>query len=292
MQVTNRLNLPEPLVKAVTRPLREHVARRIGITELLQPPQLRALKIKHEAELTEDASDRIWALLGTLLHGVLERNAQGLKDYVAEEKLTMEILGWTVVGKYDLSNLVLDGEILTDWKLTSIYQFKDKEVKPEWTKQLNCYAELLRRNNYNVKQVQVVAIGRDWSRAKSLRESDYPQEQVKVVPIELWDSTRATEFLEQRIRLHEQAEESGVWPDCNDEDMWARPSEWALMRKGRKKAVKLFITKETAEKWLDGILGGDKSHFIVEREGQRIRCQGYCPVSAFCSQYQNYKGDN
>lgn len=290
MLITNRLGLPEPLVKAVTRPPKERVPNRIGITDLLNPPQLRALMLKHEDELTEDASERIFALLGQLLHGVLERNAEGLKDHIAEEKLTMEILGWTVVGKYDLNNLVLDGGTLTDWKLTSVYQFKDKEVKPEWTRQLNCYVELLRRNKYEVAKAQIVAIGRDWSRAKALRESDYPQEQVKPIPIEIWPREETTAYLEERVRLHQEAE-GGAWPECTDEDTWARPSEWALMKKGRKKAVKLFIEKETAEKWLDGILGGDKSHYIVKRDGQRIRCQGYCPVAEFCDQWKKYKGD-
>jgi len=89
MQITNNLNLPEPLVRAVSRHPRERRPSVISVTELIQPPQLRALSLQHEAELQEDAGDRIWAHLGTLLHGVLERNAKGLKDTVSEEALDM-----------------------------------------------------------------------------------------------------------------------------------------------------------------------------------------------------------
>ena len=125
MKVTNLNKLPEPLVRAVSRHEHDHEPNSISVTGLVQPPQLRALSIKHSSELSEDASDRIWALLGTLLHAALEKHAHGLKNFITEEELTTEILGWKVIGHYDASELLLDGEILTDYKLTSVYAFKD-----------------------------------------------------------------------------------------------------------------------------------------------------------------------
>lgn len=284
MKITNRLNLPAPLVNAVTRHPREHVPGTISVSELIQPPQLRALVRKYDAELTEDASDRLWALLGTLLHGVMEKNAEGMTGHVAEEELSTEVLGWRVIGHYDLSEMVLDGELLTDWKLTSVYAMKDKELKPEWDAQVNCYAELLRRAGRNVAQAQIVAIGRDWSVRKAARESDYPQQQVIRKPVALWDSEVVTAYLESRVRLHRDAE-LGIWPDCTPEERWALPDIWALHKKGQKKAVKLFEDESIAQKWLDGILGGDKSHFIQYRRGESIRCAAYCPAAPKCPQW-------
>lgn len=280
-RITNIHNLPEPLVRAVTRHPHDHVPGRISVTELIQPPQLRALSLAHKDEISEDASDRIWALLGTLLHGVLERNAKGLKDTIAEEELEADVLEWKVVGHYDLSEMVLDGELLTDWKLTSVWAVKEG-AKAEWEQQLNCYAELIRRAGRQVNQIQIVAIGRDWSKSKARYDSDYPQQQVKVFTVPLWSPEEANEFLEDRVRLHQQAEK-GIYAECTPEEIWARPTKWALMKKGQKKAVKLHENKTAAERHLLSMMKG--THFIEVRPGESVRCEAYCPVSKFCRQF-------
>ncbi|MEK6280281.1 MAG: hypothetical protein AABN95_07980 [Acidobacteriota bacterium] len=280
MLITNTNNLPAPLVMAVTRHPRENTPGRISVSELIQPPQIRALSRLHDAELTEDASERIWALLGTLLHGILERNARGLKNTISEEALEADFLGWQVVGHYDLSEMVLDGELLTDWKLTSVWSVKDG-VKAEWEQQLNCYAELIRRAGRAVSQLQIVAIGRDWSKNKARFDATYPQEQVKVLSVSLWTSEEATEFIEERVRLHQKAE-SGTWADCTDEERWARPTQWALMKKTQKKAIKLFDKKADAHERLLSMIKG--AYEVVERPGESVRCESYCSVASFCPQ--------
>lgn len=258
----------------------------IRVSELIQPPQLRALVKKHETELVEDASDRIWSLLGTLLHDILEKNAKGLDNHITEEELSIEISGYKVVGHYDLSELVLDGEILTDWKLTSIYALKEREkVKPEWEAQINIYAELLRRAGRVVSKGQIVAIGRDWSKSRAMRERDYPQQQVLTKPVNMWDAETIDNYLRERVRLHENALVFGVWPECTEEERWARPAKWAIMKKGNKKATKLCDSEKDASGWLDQILGGQKNYFIEHREGESTRCAGYCPVSSKCPQW-------
>lgn len=280
MQITNNSNLPEPLVRAVTRHPRESVPNRISVSELIQPAQIRALAKMHEASLTEDAGDRIWALLGTLLHGVLERNAKGMKDTISEEALEADFLGWTVVGHYDLSEMVLDGELLTDWKLTSVWSMKDG-VKKEWEQQLNCYAELIRRAGRHVDQLQIVAIGRDWSKNKAKFDSTYPQQQVKVMAVPLWTQEETAEFVEDRVRLHQEAA-NGAWPDCTDDERWARPTQWALMKKTQKKAIKLHGTKESAHEHLLSMIQG--AYEVVERPGENVRCNSYCSVASYCQQ--------
>lgn len=286
-KITNALNLPEPLVRAVTRHPHKHVQGRISVTELVQPPQLRKLTLDHKDEIIEDASDRIWSLLGTLLHGVLERNAKGLKDTIAEEELSTTVLGWQVVGHYDLSEMILEGEWLTDWKLTSVWAVKDG-VKPEWEQQLNCYAELIRRAGRTVNQLQIVAIGRDWSKSKARYDKDYPQQQVKVFTVPLWSSEDASQFLEERVRLHQKAEK-GKYPECSPDERWMRDNKWALMKKGQKKAVKLYAKKKDAEEHLLSMVKG--THFIEERPGESVRCEAYCAVSKFCRQFAKMKGE-
>lgn len=285
MKYTNKLGLPAPLVKALTPAPRERKPNRIGITELTGPPQIRQLLKRYDDELTEDVSDRIWALLGTLLHGVLESYAEGLVDTIAEQKLEIQVDGWTVVGKYDLSEFILEGERLSDWKLTSVYSLRESEpVKTEWEAQINCYAHLLREHGRTVSEAQIVALGRDWSKLKARRERDYPQKGLAKRPITLWSHEQTTKYIKQRVALH-QAAEKGNWPECDADDRWARPDLYALMKKKQKKAVKLFESKELAEKWLSQILGGSISHYLEGRPGESIRCAAYCPAAPKCQQW-------
>lgn len=285
MKITNKNRLPAPLVQAVSRHDHTWESNTISVSGLIQPPQLRALSIKHYEELTEDAADRIWSLLGTLLHAALERHAHGLNNVISEEELTTEVLGWKVIGHYDLSEMLWDGELLTDYKLTSVWSVVNG-VKTEWVQQLNLYAELIRRSGRIVRALQIVAIGRDWSQRQAKFDSGYPQQQVKVFDVPLWTTEHASGFLETRVRLHQEAEK-GIWPDCTFDERWAKNPKFALMKKNQKKAVRLLDRREDAEAMLD--TKPPRTHFIVERPGESVRCESYCPVSSKCEQFARIK---
>ena len=279
MKITNRANLPAPLVEAVTRHPRERGDTIISVSELIQPPQLRALTVIHDAELEEDASDRIWALLGTLMHGALENHAKGLANVLSEQELRMVVLGWTLVGHYDLSEMVLDGETLTDYKLTSVWSIKDGH-KPEWTAQLNTYAHLIRHAERAVNKAQIVAIGRDWQKSKARYDREYPQHQVKIMPVGLWTPAEAQRYIEHRIRLHQRALNERIWPECTEEERWATGTKYALMKKGQKRAVKLYDDQLAAENALTA------GHYVEIRVAESRRCDSYCAVADVCPQNQ------
>lgn len=285
MKITNLNSLPEPLVRAVSHHPREHLPNHISVTELIQPPQIRALSRIHDADISEDASDRIWALLGTLLHHALEQSAQGLSNLISEGFLCTEVAEWTVVGHYDLSEMLLDGELLTDYKLTSVWAVREG-VKKEWEAQLNLYAELLRRSGRPVSALHLVAIGRDWSLQKARFDNQYPQQQVQVFPVRLWSQEEATQYLENRVRLHQYAAWYNKWPECSEEERWARPTQWALMKKGQKRAVKLYDSAAAAER------NRGAAHYIQERPGESVRCASYCHVSNFCPQWAKLNQPN
>lgn len=282
MNITNNANLPEPLVRAVTRD-RKNRPKTISITELVQPPQIRALSLRHDSELSEDAADRIWALLGTLLHKRLEHAAADLDDHITEQELETEVLGWRVVGHFDLS---YRDELLTDYKLTSVWAVKDG-VKREWEEQLNLYAELLRRHDRHIQQLQIVAIGRDWSQSKAKYDSSYPQQQVKVMSVPLWTPEQANEFLEERVALHQRAQVEGIWPDCTPEERWVRDTKFAVMKTGAKKAIRLYDTNSAALTHAKD----DASLYVQHRPGISVRCESYCPVSSKCPQFAKIKAE-
>jgi hypothetical protein len=68
--ITNKLNLPETIYKACLHDS-HRVAGDISVSQLIDSPRIRILKKKHKYE--EDVSDRLYMLLGTALHHILER---------------------------------------------------------------------------------------------------------------------------------------------------------------------------------------------------------------------------
>lgn len=269
IQITNRFALPEAIVRAVRNDPYTRGESDFSITGLLRPPQLARLAAAHD--LTEDVSDRIWALLGQAVHSVLERAAEGANAAaIFEERffLDMDVDGrsYRVSGQIDH----FETGCLTDYKITSVYA---REGKVEWEQQLNLLRALMAESGHQVARLQNVLIFRDWRPKEALRE-DYPQSQVAALEIPMWPLEQALEFLRERIRLHV----ADAPRPCTDEERWMQPAKVALMKRGRKSAIKLFeaIPPEVR-------LGADQ--YWEERRGAFRRCEGYCPVSEVCPQW-------
>ena len=99
MKITNKYNLPEPLYRAllgggisggesVFRLTRYH----IGVTKLLMPPRQALLMARHDDELEEDASERVWMLMGRALHKIMEEAT----TWNTLKEIPVELIGvWT-----------------------------------------------------------------------------------------------------------------------------------------------------------------------------------------------------
>jgi hypothetical protein len=72
-KLSNRLNLPEPLVRAIANDSYNSGTSDFTATGLIKPSQMIALEKKHANEITEDASDLIYSLQGQSIHTILER---------------------------------------------------------------------------------------------------------------------------------------------------------------------------------------------------------------------------
>ena len=68
MRLTNHYDLPPAIYQAVSGMTRKPEPHVYHPTELINNPLIRFLKMRHWDELEEDASDRLWALLGCLLY--------------------------------------------------------------------------------------------------------------------------------------------------------------------------------------------------------------------------------
>jgi len=198
MRYTNNSKLPIPMESALKRDDYKKVGD-ISVTSLIAAPRRIALLKRHDSEIVVDVAENMWLLLGKSIHKVLE--AADTTNLLREERLTIKVNGWTLSGQPDLW---ADG-ILDDYKVTSVYSFLLGE-KPDWERQLNCYARLYLEYGFGVKQLRIIAILRDWSVTKASRESDYPQAGIIVVQIPLWPWEEINEFILQRVKLHQEAE--------------------------------------------------------------------------------------
>src|SRR5690348_15581374 len=98
MEWTNVADLPQPLASAIMFSDYDTVGD-ISVTGLIQPVRIRQLTKRHSAEITEDVSDGIWRLIGSIGHKILERS--NTVNHLAEERLTTTLHGWTISGKAD-----------------------------------------------------------------------------------------------------------------------------------------------------------------------------------------------
>lgn len=274
LPLTNRAGLPQAIVDAVTNDGYSKGDADISVTGLLRPPRLAVLEARHENEIVEDASDRIWSLLGQSIHTILER---ANRTAVAERRLAIEVEGWKVSGGMDVYE---ENGILLDYKVTSVWKVIKGDLE-EWEKQLNLYAVILRHHGHKVEKLQIIAILRDWSKMEAERDLNYPQAQVVNINIPLWPAEKAEKYMRERVILHKQARV--LLPHCSPEDRWARPDVWAVMKNGKKRAEKLYSTEAEAR----AHVGFDKSLYVIHRPGVSVRCKNYCPVSKFCKQYQD-----
>jgi len=287
MTITNNYDLPDPVFRALSHDGYTAGTKKadISVTTLIGPPKINQLKKRHYDEIVVDASDMIWAMLGQSVHKVLE--LAGGEDEMTEKRLYKEINGWTLTGQTDLYETT--SQKLSDFKVTSVFSFL-LGGKAEWEAQINLNAMLWREYGYEVKKGQIVAILRDWQASKAEFDKEYPQCQMHIVDIPLWDNEEVVRYATERIKLHQAAAAmpDDTIPCCEPKERWAKSNTFAIKKDGNKRAAKVCETLEEAQNLLPTY--GAK-HSIETRAGGNIRCERYCSVAPFCHYYKATYGN-
>ena len=93
-------------------------------------------------------------------------------------------------------------------------------------------------------------------------------------------------FIKKKVASLEAAESAGddELEPCSPEERWDRPSTYAVMKEGRKTAVRVFEDKAEAEKLA---AENGKGFSVLERKGKSVRCESYCPCREFCSYWKS-----
>jgi hypothetical protein len=288
MKLTNKFNIPQTFVNVIKRPTYNKGKVNVSATELINSPRIVAMKQKHWEELEQDVSEMIWSIWGSAVHTVLEHGRD--EHHIVEQRLSTEFEGWSLSGAIDLQEVEEDGIIINDYKVTGAWSVMNE--KKDWVYQQNIYAWLVERvKRQHVKAIRIVAIIRDWSARDASTREGYPPSPVVVINLELWPYEQREEFVRQRLRAHNEAHLALVLgetlPHCTTEEMWERPSMWAVKKEGAVRAKSVHSTEEEAQNVLDQ-MKNKQGYSIEHRPGERVRCASYCQVSKFCDQYQKY----
>ena len=301
----NRHGLPLPLVKAIDFTSGEYVRHGdFSVTELFDPPRKTALLRKHpEVYEEEDVIDHLWALFGTAVHEkiergvgatrILEQHREGfllLPEWGTKFRLFMDFDGTMVSGGPDLYHV--KERTLYDFKVTKVYATKNGP-KLEWKQQLQTYACMMPRNGWPVpKRLVSVVILKDFVDKQAVRQ-DYPDCPVVMFDVEILECESVMDMVRERVRLHQAARSALAANEepveCTDYERWHVPGKVAVMKRGQKRAVKLFDSAAEAEAYMPSVKG---STYLVARPSEERRCERYCLAESVCSQWKAIRQRN
>ena len=269
MNLTNKYGIPEAIYKTILEDIYDPNPKRIGATTLCGPTMIRKLKLEHWDELVEDAADRMWALLGTAVHYVFQKQTD---NAFTEQRLEYDHESGLKIVRY--TDRFKGGKI-EDFKVTSVWSCM-RGIKPEWINELNVDAWMWREHGFEVRELWINAVLRDWSKGK-IYEDNYPRIPFQKIRIPLWDKDVQMDYIDCRIQAHLNPQ------PCTPEEMWEKPTTYAVKKVGRKSAMRVLPTRDDAERWMLELKEADQKKCSIEkRTGERIRCKDYCLVSEFC----------
>ena len=280
MIITNKYNLPQVLINSVEEnhiPVDKHYS----VTTLLKPIREILLTRRHYSEIEQDISDMVWLIFGSAVHKLIEDSDKtGFAEFKLEELVLNDYYLTGIVDLYDEEH-----SLINDWKTATVYKILNKDFE-DWRKQGLMYAWLLRKRGYHTGKLQFHAMLKDWSHKDSRIKSDYPQH-----PLYTWeyqitesDMQEIESFIITQLKLLIACEKlpDNDLPMCSQEERWNPGDKYAVMREGRKTAIKVCDSKEEAESFITG-----SDMFIETRSGEDKKCNDYCICKKFCSYWRS-----
>lgn len=286
MQITNKLNLPQSLVNAVTTE-RHNKEDSVSATTLLQGVKQIILTARHWDEIEDDVSDRVWAVFGTAVHKLLEEKNP---NAFTEERFECKLGSKTVTGQVDLYDM--EEKTITDYKTASVWKVKFKSFD-DWKKQGLIYAWLLKKEGLEVKRCRFIAMLRDWTKGEAQRNMDYPQAQIYeyVFDVTEKDLREIEIFINDKVLqiIDDENKSDDEIAPCTGEERWETETKWKVKKDGRKTAVKVCSTEAEALNYISDNFNNDKSYYVEEVAGQSKRCTDYCLCNKFCNFYKKLR---
>lgn len=280
MKVTNKLNLPAAFVNAVST-ARHNAAGCFSATTLNKGAKEIILSDRHFDEITVDAADSVWAVWGTAVHALLESQPD---NNFHEEYFKVPVSNSFVTGQVDSYDM--ENGVINDWKTASVWKVQFNDFS-DWRRQGLTYAWLLQQSGLDVKKCRFVALLKDHSKTKAKTDSSYPQSPVfiyefDVTPEDMAETAARILTKVQEIESAYKLDDDAIEP-CSAEERWADGEKWAVMKNGRKTAVKVFDNQLDADA-MAGEMGN--AYYVEHRPAISRKCGDYCKCKDFCNFYK------
>ena len=280
MKVTNKLNMPAAFVNAVST-TRHNAAGCFSATTLNKGAKEIILTDRHFDEITVDAADSVWAVWGTAVHALLESQPD---NNFHEESFKVPVSNSFVTGQVDSYDM--ENGVINDWKTASVWKVQFNDFS-DWRRQGLTYAWLLQQSGLDVKKCRFVALLKDHSKTKAKTDSSYPQSPVfiyefDVTAADLEETAARILAKVQEIESAYKLDDDAIEP-CSAEERWADGEKWAVMKNGRKSAVKVFDNQLDADA-MAGEMGN--AYYVEHRPAISRKCGEYCNCKDFCNFYK------
>jgi hypothetical protein len=274
MKLTNKYGLDSWLVNLLTDSIQPPNRDVFRVTELIDSPLIKNLRVKYWDDITIDVSDLMQTVYGDAVHDYMHRSASDLTTDKEQEVINV-FTDTMVKGHFDRFE---DG-ILKDFKTTGVGYLNIEDNVKKWTKQLNIYAYLIGTYDTEVKGLEIHVLYRNWSKMKLKSDSEYPKIPYQKLALELWSTEKQKKFIEDQIQYHINSPMV-----CSDKDRWKKETTYAVKNGGAKRALRVLSSQQEAEQWMNK--NGRGTHIEV-REGEYTRCDNFCELKEFCPYYQN-----
>ncbi len=303
MEITNEHNLPDAVYNALAANHYVPGDNDFSATGLLNPPQQTELIRRHNDSITIDAMSNLYSVLGSAMHNMLEQHTDS--EVLSEKRLYL-------TGSVDDTTYKIGGQIdyyhagvLRDYKVTSVFSYAYGSRFKHWEQQLDIYSTLLKLHKYPVKHQEICMIFRDWSPTKARLDKGYPKTPIISMAFPVKNPGLVLEFIQKRLARHVYARtlsdaDLATMSPCSDNDMWRKPTTYALIKKGRTKAMRVMDDKDKLKQWAaerhlvepsssPNTVRLNRSFYIQERPGECTRCVSWCYAKDFCHQYQEIR---
>jgi len=286
-KITNKKNLPTQLVRAVEREY-TYQPKRYSITSLLDTHRILQLKRRYHDELSQDVSDMIWMIFGSGIHKAIEDAGVEPGEH-AEKRLEYQF------GEYTLSGIVdfidENNGVILDWKTTSLWTWIYKSNHDKWLKQLQLSALLWYKNSGQwISKGQIGALLKDYKK-KPFPDDNYPDSELQIIDFDLGTPEEIEAWVIstfEEIQMYEKFDDDQL-PMCSLEDRWNTGNKYAVIEKGKKRAVRVYDNEEDATRHVSQAFTDGIKMDIEFRPGEDKRCKDYCPVKHFCSHGRQYE---
>lgn len=294
MKYTNKTGLPKQIINACLEDDgHEPVPNTYHVTELIKPVKQSILERRYWDTIELDASDCVWLVFGKAVHEVLQygniSNFQQAEKYI-ERELKVDADTVKIVGRMDLYQS--RWKTIVDWKTATTTKVLHGDYE-EYRRQGLEYAWILQGQGIQAGHLKFTMFLKDWSKGQlrmaRLQGKPYPESAIHIweYTITKKDMEEIDQWIRDRIRTIRECEKTpdDLIPTCSDEERWASPTRYAVMRDGRKSAVKLCDTPEEAQ----SLINSGQGDRIEIRLGISRRCEDYCLVKDYCRFYKETK---